>query len=115
MRGPGAEVRDGADDEAIGAKINMLRHADGDLRAMVENEIRNGTPADQALDDHLEFVRNYAQFSVPSSLAAVAAIAREVLGDRARIADPLAFTGRLRTSFSLPSPRFSRSMVCRLH
>ena len=51
--------------EQLGAKINMMRYARGDLRTMVEAEIGQGKTADDALDEHLEFVRNYAQFDEP--------------------------------------------------
>jgi hypothetical protein len=86
----------------LGAKINMLRYAGGELRTMVENEVANGKSADDALDEHLEFVRNYAQFAVPRSLAAVAEIARDVLGGQVKIADPSAFAGELENVFQPP-------------
>lgn len=85
--------------EQLGAKINMMRYAGGDLRTMVEAEIGHGKSADDALDEHLEFVRNYAQFAVPTSLSALSNIARDVYGPATRIADPAAFAGELENVF----------------
>ena len=80
----------------------MLRHADGDLKSMVADQVARGVTPDEALDDHLEFVRDYAQFAIPTSLAAAVNPARDVFGDQARIADPSAFAGQLESVFHPP-------------
>lgn len=88
--------------EQLGAKINMIRHARGDLRTMIDAEIGQGKSADDALDEHLEFVRNYAQFAVPTGLSALSNIARDVFGSEAQVADPGAFAGALENVFQPP-------------
>lgn len=86
--------------EQLGARINRMRYTRGDLRALVDDQVaERGVTVDDAMDDHLEFVRNYAQFAIPTGLVAAHRLARDVLGDAARIADPAAFAGELENLF----------------
>jgi hypothetical protein len=87
--------------EQLGARINLMRRAGGRLRTLVDAEIARGASVDDAMDDHLEFVRNYAQFAIPTSLAAASRLAEDVLGD-VGIADTSAFAGELENVFQPP-------------
>ena len=52
----------------LGGRVNMLRHHQGDLRALIYEETSKGTAADTAVEDLLNFARNWAQFKIPAAL-----------------------------------------------
>lgn len=64
----------------LGARINILRHHHGDLRALITQETSKGTEPDKAVEDTLDFMRNWAQFKIPAALTAAEILAAEVLG-----------------------------------
>ena len=90
----------------LGTRINLLRRHRGDLRPLIENDIEygktRGRTVDQAIDDNLNFVRNYAQFQVPTALAAAETIGRDVLGPGASVTATSAFAGELENLFQSP-------------
>lgn len=86
----------------LAARINLLRHHRGDLRPLIAEDIAYGKTVDQAIDDNLNFVRNYAQFQVPTALAAAETLGRDVLGKHAGVSVTSAFTGELENLFQAP-------------
>lgn len=88
--------------QQLGARINLLRRYRGDLRPLIEADIEYGKTVDKAIDDNLNFVRNYAQFQVPTALAAAETIGRDVLGANARVTSTAAFAGELENLFQSP-------------
>ena len=90
--------------EQLGARINILRSVDGDLQRLVANDVASGKPVDEAMEDNLDFIRNHAQFLIPTNLAAAAAIANEVIGGGVPVVKPAAFIGALENLFQ---PRFA--------
>jgi hypothetical protein len=83
-------------------RINLLRRYRGDLRPLIREDIAYGKTVDQAIDDNLNFVRNYAQFQVPTALSAAETIGRDVLGAGAAVTRTGAFTGELENLFQSP-------------
>lgn len=99
LTGSGEAVRSASQ---LGARINMLRRRRGDLNALAADDIaRRGTPVDQAVEDALDFARNWAQFKIPTALHALAAVARDVLGPDVPT-DPSVFAGELENLFLPP-------------
>ncbi|HKG50040.1 MAG TPA: hypothetical protein VKB14_06345 [Actinomycetales bacterium] len=90
MIGPSGIVRSA---RQLPARINPLRRHRGDLRPLVQADVDYGKSGDVAMGDNLAFVRNYAQFLVPTALSAVASIGHDVLGVQARVTSPAAFAG----------------------
>lgn len=87
----------------LGAKINMLRYHRGDIKALISEQTHQGTPADKAVEETLEFVRNWAQFKIPTALTAAGAIADDVLGRAGRtVNDTTLFAGALENLFLPP-------------
>jgi len=86
----------------LGARINLLRRHRGDLRPLIAADIEYGKTVDKAIDDNLNFVRNYAQFQVPTALAAAETIGRDVLGPTATVTSTAAFAGELENLFQSP-------------
>lgn len=101
LTGSGPAVRTAAQ---LGARINVLRFNRGNIRAMVDNQLsRSDTSADGAVEDTLDFVRNWAQFKIPTALATVNSIATDVLGRSSlSISDPRVFAGQLENLFLSP-------------
>jgi hypothetical protein len=99
MIGPSGTVRSA---RQLATRINLLRRHRGDLRPLIQADIEYGKSVDVAMDDNLAFVRNYAQFLVPTALGATASIGRDVLGAGARVSDPAAFAGELENLFQPP-------------
>ena len=52
----------------LGAKINMLRYHRGDIRALIDEQVRKGTSSDNAVEETLEFVRNGPNSKFPPHL-----------------------------------------------
>ena len=87
----------------LGAKINMLRYHRGDIRALIDEQVRKGTSSDNAVEETLEFVRNWAQFKIPTALTAAGALATDVLGRTGHtVSDPALFAGALENLFLPP-------------
>ena len=88
----------------LGALVNILRFHRGDLRALAEQQINErGLAADDAVENALDFARNWAQFKIPTALRATGALAGEVLGDTGyRTTDPSVFAGELENLFLPP-------------
>jgi hypothetical protein len=88
----------------LGARVNMLRYQHGDLRELIRQDVsQRGTPPDLAVEDTLDFARNWAQFKIPTALTAVAALAADVLPKTgASASDPRVFAGALENMFLPP-------------
>lgn len=87
----------------LGARINMLRHHEGDVAALARQEIeRNGAEADDAIEEALEFARNWAQFNVPRALSTISSLTRDVWGPSAPKTDMRLFAGQLENMFMPP-------------
>ncbi|MGL5827567.1 MAG: DEAD/DEAH box helicase [Nocardioides sp.] len=86
----------------LGTRINLLRRHRGDLQPLIAADIAYGKTVDKAIDDNLNFVRNYAQFQVPTALAAAETIGRDVLGAAAGVSSTAAFAGELENLFQSP-------------
>ena len=88
----------------LGARVNILRYQRGNVRALAEDQIENrGVTADVAVEDALDFQRNWAQFRIPAALTAVGNLAEDVLG-RAGLphSDMRVFAGELENLFLPP-------------
>lgn len=85
----------------LGAKINMLRFQRGDVVALARDDIVRGKPVDDAVEEAFEFARNWAEFKIPSALAASGRIAADVLGE-ANVSDVTVFAGELENMFQAP-------------
>lgn len=77
LTGPGRGVRTA---NQLGARVNMLRHHRGDLRALFQQDIDRGTAIDVAIESAFDFARNWAQFKIPTALTGMTALADDVLG-----------------------------------
>ena len=87
----------------LSARVNVLRHHQGDIRALIQEKTREGTPADNAVEETLEFVRSWAQFKIPTALTAAEALAADVLGRTGRtVSDTTVFAGALENLFMPP-------------
>jgi hypothetical protein len=88
----------------LGARINTLRFNRGNVRALIDSQLENYTQdPNQAVEDTLEFVRNWAQFKIPTALTTLGSIATDVLGKEGRsISDPTVFAGELENLFLSP-------------
>ena len=87
----------------LGARINMLRHHRGNLRALIHEETHKGVEPDRAVEDTLDFARNWAQFKIPSALTTSAILAAEVLGRSGYLpSDTSVFAGELENLFMPP-------------
>jgi hypothetical protein len=70
---------------------------------MVAEEINRGIDPDVAVEDALDFVRNWAQFKIPRALTAVGSLARDVLhATGTQTADTTVFAGQLENLFLPP-------------
>src|SRR5262245_47967428 len=81
----------------LGARINILRYHRGNIRALVENQLQrpHETP-DSAVKDTLDFLRNWAQFKIPTALTTLGSLASDVLGPAGTsISDASVFAGEL--------------------
>ena len=100
LSGPGPVVRSSKE---LGFKINRLRHYRGDIRTLIKEDVENGTPADKAVEETLDFMRNWAQFKIPTALTAAGTIADDVLGRSGRaVSDTALFAGALENLFLPP-------------
>jgi hypothetical protein len=88
----------------LGARINMLRFNQGNVRAMVENQLQSySRDPNEAVEDTLEFIRNWAQFKIPTALTTLGSLATDVLGHNGRsITNPTVFAGELENLFLPP-------------
>jgi len=87
----------------LGARINILRHHRGDLRAMINEQTSKGAHADEAVEDALDFARNWAQFKIPNALTATGTLATEILGRSGYTpSDSGVFAGELENLFMPP-------------
>lgn len=100
LTGKGNVVRSGAQ---LGARINMLRHQEGDVAALARQEIEtNGKSADEAIEDSLDFARNWMQFKVPRAIMTAVSLGRDVWGSSAGVSNPEAFVAQLENMFMPP-------------
>jgi hypothetical protein len=100
LTGTGSAVRTA---RQLGARVNMLRYQRGDVRALIQDQVQRGTPADDAVEETLEFVRNWAQFKIPTALTAAETLATDVLGRSNRtVSDTTIFAGALENLFLPP-------------
>ena len=88
----------------LGARINILRYNRGNIRALVENQLqRSHDNPDDAVEDTLDFLRNWAQFKIPTALTTLGSLASDVLGlTGVSISDPSVFAGELENLFLSP-------------
>lgn len=87
----------------LGARVNMLRFHGGDLHALVQQDVARGAEVDDAVEDALDFARNWAQFKIPTALTAAGALAADVLGRAGhRPVDTTVFAGELENMFLPP-------------
>lgn len=100
LTGTGNVVRSG---KQLSARINMLRHQGGDVAALARQEIeRNGRSADEAIEDTLDFARNWMQFKIPRALMTATSLGQDVWGSSAKVSNPLAFVAQLENMFMPP-------------
>lgn len=99
LTGSGNAVRSA---KQLGARVNMLRNRRGDLRALVKQDVDNGKSPDDAVEDALDFARNWAQFKIPTALTAIGHLAQEVLTGSQPTSDTTVFAGQLENMFQLP-------------
>lgn len=101
LTGAGTAVRTAAQ---LGARVNTLRFNRGNIRALVDNQLNGySESADEAVEDTLEFIRNWAQFKIPTALTTLGSLAADVLGDADQpITDPGLFAGELENLFLSP-------------
>lgn len=87
----------------LGARINMLRRSQGDLRRMIYERSDYDRDLDVAIDKILDFSRNWAHFRVPRAFTALNSIARDVLRKAGRrCSDMTVFAGQLENLFLPP-------------
>lgn len=56
----------------LGARINIPRYNRGNIRALVHNQMQNfNDDADEAVEDTLDFIPNWAQFKIPTAFTTV--------------------------------------------
>lgn len=100
LTGSSGTVRSAAQ---LGARVNVLRHHRGDLRALVNQQMGRGQSADDAVEDALDFARNWAQFKIPTALMTARSLAADVLGKAGySVADTAIFAGELENMFLPP-------------
>jgi hypothetical protein len=84
-------------------RVNALRAVRGNLSQLINQEVKRGTGVDKAIDDQLHFVRNFAQFRIPSALSAIATLAEDVWSDAGvQAPDVRVFAGELENLFLPP-------------
>lgn len=88
----------------LGARINILRFNRGDIRALINNQMQNfNSGPDEAVEDTLDFVRNWAQFKIPTAFTTLGNLAADVLARSGRTStDPSVFAGQLENLFLPP-------------
>jgi hypothetical protein len=87
----------------LGTRVNIMRHHGGDLRGMVADQVARGAEPDEAIEDALDFARNWAQFKIPRALTAISALAGDVLSrSGSSLADTSVFAGELENMFLPP-------------
>jgi hypothetical protein len=98
LTGPGPAVKTPAQ---LRARVNMLRFNRGNVRALVDNQLQNfSDDPDEAVEDTLDFIRNWAQFKIPTAFTTLGSIAADVLGRTGRSnTDPAVFAGELENLF----------------
>ncbi|KJL28312.1 DEAD/DEAH box helicase [Microbacterium oxydans] len=100
LTGTGNVVRSG---KQLSARINMLRHQGGDVAALARQEMeRNGKSADEAIEDTLDFARNWMQFKIPRALMTATSLGQDVWGPATKVSNPLAFVAQLENMFMPP-------------
>lgn len=101
LTGAGSAVRTAAQ---LGARINTLRFNRGNIRALVENQLKGYSDSpDEAVEDTLEFIRNWAQFKIPTALTTLGNLAADVFARSGlSITDPALFAGELENLFLSP-------------
>lgn len=101
LTGSGNGVRTAAQ---LGARINILRFNRGDIKALVDNQMQNfNAGPDDAVEDTLDFVRNWAQFKIPTAVTTLGNLAGDVLARSGRTStDPAIFAGQLENLFLPP-------------
>lgn len=101
LTGSGNGVRTAAQ---LGARINILRFNQGNIRALVDNQMQSfKSGPDEAVEDTLDFVRNWAQFKIPTAFTTLGNLAADVLARTGRTStDPAVFAGQLENLFLSP-------------
>jgi hypothetical protein len=101
LTGAGSAVRTPAQ---LGARVNMLRFNRGNVRALVDNQLQSYSDSpDEAVEDTLEFIRNWAQFKIPTAFTTLGSLASDVLGQIGLSnTDPSVFAGELENLFLSP-------------
>ncbi len=101
LTGSGPAVKTAAQ---LGARINILRFNRGNIRAMVDNYLeRSDENADAAVEDTLDFLRNWAQFKIPTALTTLESLASEVLGRQGlSVSNTAVFAGEIENLFLSP-------------
>jgi hypothetical protein len=83
----------------------MMRANRGNVRALIESQLDSGFihDPDEAVEDTLDFVRNWAQFKIPTALTTLGNLASEVLGRVGQSSsDASVFAGQLENLFLPP-------------
>jgi hypothetical protein len=101
LTGTGTAVKTAAQ---LGARVNTLRFNRGNVRALVDSQLQNYTDdPNEAVEDTLEFIRNWAQFKIPTALTTLGSLATDVLGQAGwSITNPTVFAGQLENLFLSP-------------
>jgi hypothetical protein len=88
----------------LGARINILRFHRGNVKALVANQIESfGSEPNEAVEDTLDFVRNWAQFKIPTALTTLGNLALDILSRHGRTStDPAVFAGQIESLFLSP-------------
>jgi hypothetical protein len=71
------------------------------VKALVDNQIASlGSKPDEAVEDTLDFLRNWAQFKVPTALTSLGNLAQDVLSRNGLTStDPAVFAGQMENLF----------------
>ncbi|MBB5788805.1 DEAD/DEAH box helicase [Jiangella mangrovi] len=90
--------------DQLGGRLNILRRNRGDTQALIENQIsRFGSEPDEAVEDTLDFLRNWAQFKIPAALTTLGSIASDVLRRSGMpSSDTSVFAGQVENLFLSP-------------
>ena len=87
-----------------GVRVNILRFNRGNLKELIANQLGGfSSSPDDAVKDTLDFVRNLAQFKIPTALTTLGNLATDVLGGSGLTSsDPHVFAGALENLFLSP-------------
>lgn len=84
-------------------KINALSK-NNDIKQMIQREIDNGNHPDKAIEEILDFIRNWAGFKIPKYLRALNGIQKYILGNmNYETSDLSIYADRIENMFMFPS------------